>query len=404
MNNVDALRIPKNMNDVWILAARRTPCGSLSGKLAGLSAPALGAVALRGALSDAPGAREDVEEVLMGCVLPAGIGQAPARQAARAAEIPDSVPASTVNKMCGSGMKTVMMACDAIASGRIAAAAAGGMESMSCAPHLLSARSGLSMGKAALADHMFRDGLQDAYSHELMGVFAQRTADDLGFSREVMDDFAIESLRRARRSIEDGGDADEISPVTVKSRGGESVVRHDEQPLKSDIAKIPSLKPAFSENGTVTAANSSSISDGAAALILCEDRVWKSRSLRPMARIVAQASHARAPEDFTVAPGGAIAKVLDAAGWSVADVDLFEINEAFAVVALAAMREHGISHDKVNVRGGACAIGHPVGASGARIVVTLLAAMRAHGLRRGVAAICIGGGEATALALEAADD
>ena len=389
------------MRDVYIVAAKRTPCGNLLGELSSLTAPQLGAVAIRAALADAPGITPDIAEVLMGCVLPAGIGQAPARQAARQAGIPDSVPATTVNKMCGSGMKTVMLAHDAICAGRINAALAGGMESMSRAPHLvLGARAGMRMGDAKAADHMFIDGLQDAYEGELMGVYAQRTADALGLSRQEMDEYASESVRRARSAQTSGEVADEIAPVKVMQRKQEREILEDEQPQKSDLEKIPKLRPAFAENGTVTAANSSCISDGAAALVLADESVIAKHNLSPLARIVAQATHARAPQDFIIAPCGAIEKVLANAEWSAQDADLYEINEAFAAVPMAAMREHNIAHDKLNVRGGACAIGHPVGASGARILTTLLSVMRARGLQRGVASLCIGGGEATAMAVE----
>ena len=389
------------MSKTYILAARRTPCGTLLGELSSLSAPQLGAVALRAVIADAPDTTDDIEEILMGCVLPAGIGQAPARQAARIAGLSDSVPATTVNKMCGSGMKTVMQADDAITAGRLKVVAAGGMESMSRAPHLLAGgRRGIRLGNADVSDHMLIDGLRDAYEDKLMGAYAQDTADNLGFSREEMDAFAIESTLRARAAFERGDLTEEMAPVTVVIRGKEHKIIRDEQPPKSDIDKIPTLKPAFAKNGTITAANSSCISDGAAALILAGEEYAKKHKTPPIARIVAQATHARAPKDFTIAPGGAVAKVLASAGWTVAQTDLFEINEAFAVVAMAAMREHDIPHEKVNIHGGAVAVGHPVGASGARIIVSLLTALQKRGGQRGVASLCIGGGEATAVAVE----
>lgn len=389
------------MSCTYILSARRTPCGTLLGELSSLTAPQLGAVALRAVIADAPDTAEDIEEILMGCVLPAGIGQAPARQAARAAGLSDSVPATTVNKMCGSGMKTVMQADDAITAGRLSVVAAGGMESMSRAPHILSVgRRGIRLGNAEVSDHMLIDGLRDAYEDKLMGAYAQDTADNLGFSREEMDIFAIESTLRARAAFERGDLKEEMAPVTIVVRGKEQTIIRDEQPSKSDIDKIPTLKPAFAKNGTITAANSSCISDGAAALILSGEEYAHKRKTPPLARIVAQATHAREPKDFTIAPGGAVSKVLSAAGWTAAETDLFEINEAFAVVAMAAMREHDIPHEKVNIHGGAVAVGHPVGASGARIIVSLLTALQKRGGKRGVASLCIGGGEATAVAVE----
>ena len=394
------------MPNTVIVAGRRTPCGNLQGVLSSQTAPQLAAVALRDAIADADAhsktsIAEYIQEVILGCVLPAGIGQAPARQTSRFVGLADSVPATTVNKMCGSGMKTLMLADDAICAGRIALAAAGGMESMSRAPHLLNARQGIRMGDATLSDHMFIDGLRDAYNNELMGVFAQQTADNLNISRKEMDDYATESVRRACAVQQQNIDADEIAPVTIKNRSGEQVIKHDEQPPLSVPEKIPQLRPAFTKDGTVTAANSSCISDGAAVLLLAEESHAQQNGWPILARIIAQSTSRRAaPQEFTIAPADAITKVLAAANWQIGDVNLFEINEAFAVVALAAMQKLDLSHDKVNVRGGACAMGHPVGASGARIVITLLAALRANNLRRGVAAICIGGGEATALAIE----
>ncbi len=337
----------------------------------------------------------------MGCVLPAGLGQAPARQAAVYAGVPFDVPATTVNKMCGSGMKAVMMAADQIAAGRATLAIAGGMESMTNAPYLLpKARGGYRLGHGEVKDSMFLDGLEDAYEHRLMGTYAEDAARHYQFTRAEQDAYATESLKRAKRAQESGDFAGEIVAVKVAGRGGETNVALDEQPKKADASKIPTLKPAFAKDGTVTAANSSSISDGAAALIIASADEAKKRGLKPIARIVAQASNAQEPKWFTTAPVGAIEKVLKAAGWTKDDVDLFEINEAFAVVAMIAMRDLGLPHDKVNVNGGACALGHPIGASGARIIVTLLAALEKRGLKRGVAALCIGGGEATAVAVE----
>ena len=386
-----------------IVGAKRTPIGDLRGELSPLSAPELGAAAVRAALEDAGLPPDEVGETVMGCVLPAGQGQAPARQAARTAGIPDSIPAATVNKMCGSGMFAAMLADDRVRAGRADFIVAGGMESMSNAPHLVRLRGGARLGDASLEDHMFADGLRDAYEGELMGVYAQRTADDCGFSREDMDDFALESIRRAQKSQAEKSDRAEIVPVTVPARKGDWQAERDELPRKARPENIPKLRPAFRADGTVTAANSSGISDGAAALIAAHPEAAKKRGLRPLARIVAQATHARAPAEFTLAPSGAIQKALDAAGWKAADVDLYEINEAFAAVTMAASRTLEIPPERVNVLGGACALGHPVGASGARIVVTLLNALRISGGRRGVASLCIGGGEATALALELAD-
>ena len=384
------------MPNTLILSARRTAACNMLGELSAVPAPRLGAAALRAALQDAAVAPEDVEEVIVGCVLPAGVGQAPARQTALFAELPPSVPCTTVNKMCGSGMKAIMLADDAIRAGRIRIAAAGGIESMSNAPHLIpNMRRGVKMGDIPLLDHMLRDGLDDAYEGELMGVYAQRTADEYGFTREEMDAFAVESLRRAAAAQT----LENIVPVEVKGRKGAVTVQEDEQPRKSDVNKIPQLRPAFKKDGTVTAANSSSISDGAAMLLLSAEGGAQAQA-KPLARIVAQAVHAETPPKFTVAPIGAIRKVLAAANWQTDTPDLYEINEAFAAVTMAAMRDLQLPHDKVNVHGGACALGHPVGASGARIVVTLINALRARNGRRGVAALCIGGGEATALALE----
>ncbi|MDE2183809.1 MAG: acetyl-CoA C-acyltransferase [Alphaproteobacteria bacterium] len=384
-----------------ILSAMRTPMGSFQGELATLTAPELGSAAIAAAVGHAGIYPKDVHETTMGCVLPAGVGQAPARQAARAAGVPDAAPATTVNKVCGSGMKAVMIAADQLALGRTEIAVAGGMESMSNAPYLLSkARGGYRLGHGELKDHMFLDGLEDAYEHRLMGTYAEDAARHYQLTREAQDSYAAESLVRAKRAQTDGAFAAEIVPVKVVSKGGTVEVTQDEQPRKADPAKIPTLKPAFAKDGTVTAANSSSISDGAAALVLARSDVAEKRGLVPMARIVAQASFAQEPRWFTTAPVGAIAKVLTLAQWRASDVDLFEINEAFANVAMIAMRDLRLPHEKVNVNGGACALGHPIGCSGARVVATLVHALRRRGLKRGVASLCIGGGEATALAVE----
>ncbi len=387
---------------IVIVGAARTPMGGFQGDLSARTAPELGAVAIRAALERAGVAADQVGEVLMGCVLTAGQGQAPARQAALGAGLPDSVPCSTVNKMCGSGMKTVMLAHDGLHARPGEIVVAGGMESMTNAPYLLpKARGGMRLGHGQVIDHMFLDGLEDAYDKgRLMGTFAEDTAQHYQFTREAQDAYAIESLTRARRAGEDGSFAAEIAPVTVESRKGAVTVTRDEQPAKADPSKIPGLKPAFRKDGTVTAANSSSISDGGAALVLMRASEAERRGIAPLARIVATASHAQAPAWFTTAPVGAMKAVFSKTGWSAADVDLYEINEAFAVVAMAAMRELGLDHERVNVNGGACALGHPIGASGARILVTLLAALERHGLKRGVASLCIGGGEATAVAVE----
>jgi len=387
---------------VYIVAARRTPVGAFQGVLAGMTAPQLGAAAVRGALERAgvPGAQ--VDEVLVGCVLPAGLGQAPARQVSLGAGIPNSVPCTTVNKVCGSGMKTVMLGCDAIRAGSARVIVAGGIESMTNAPYLLpKARGGYRMGHGEVLDHMFYDGLQNPYDGALMGNFADATARKYNFSRAQQDAYAAESVRRALVACESGAFRDEIVAVTVKSRKGEQLVDRDEPPFACDISKIPQLKPAFGKDGTVTAASSSSIADGAAALILMSESALRTANITPLARVVAYASHAHAPEWFTTAPAGAIQRVLQAAQWRCEEVDLFEINEAFAVVTMAAMSELALPHEKVNVNGGACALGHPIGASGARILVTLLHALRARKIQRGIASLCIGGGEATAIAIEA---
>jgi acetyl-CoA C-acetyltransferase len=387
---------------IVIVGAARTPMAAFQGDFATLAASDLGAAAIKAAVERAGIAPDDVERVIFGCVLPAGQGQAPARQAALKAGLPVAAGCTTVNKMCGSAMEATMLAHDALVAGSCDIVVAGGMESMSQAPYLLpKARAGYRMGHQQVIDHMFLDGLEDAYDKgRLMGTFAEECADKYAFTREAQDAFAQASLARALAAGNDGTFAWEIAPVTVTGRKGDVIVDRDEQPAKATPAKIPTLKPAFRKDGTVTAANSSSISDGAAALVLMRRSTAEARGLKPLAVIVAHATHAQKPGEFTTAPVGAIAKLYAKTGWRTADVDLFEINEAFAVVTMAAMREHGIAHDKVNVHGGACALGHPIGASGARIVVTLLGALRKHGGRRGVAALCIGGGEATALAVE----
>jgi acetyl-CoA C-acetyltransferase len=388
-------------DSIVIVAARRTPIGAFQGVFSPVTAPQLGATAARAALADAGLAPDAIDEVIFGCVLPAGLGQAPARQAAVGAGIAMSVPATTINKMCGSGMKAVMMAADQIRAGSARIMLAGGLESMTNAPYLmLKARSGYRMGHAEIYDHMFYDGLQSPWDGKAMGCFADATSAKYGFTRADQDAFAAESVRRAQGASKAGDFAGEIAPVTVKTRKGEQVVAVDETPFQLDIDKIPSLKPAFGKDGTVTAASSSSISDGAAALVLASESAAKAAGLKPLARLVAYASHAHEPEWFTTAPAPSMQKALDRAGWKTAEVDLWEINEAFACVAMASMKDLGLSHDKVNVNGGACAMGHPVGATGARIVTTLLHALRKRGLRRGVASQCIGGGEACAVAIE----
>ncbi len=386
---------------VMILAARRTPIGAFQGALASVSATQLGAVAARAALADSGLAPDAIDEVVFGCVLPAGLGQAPARQAAVGAGIALGVPATTVNKMCGSGMMAVMLAADQIRAGSARIALAGGLESMTNAPYLLTkARGGFRMGHGEIYDHMFFDGLQSPWDGKAMGCFADVTSAKYGFTREDQDGFAAESVRRAQRAVRDGDFAAEIAPVTVKSRKGEQRVEQDETPFTVDVAKIPTLKPAFNKDGTVTAASSSSISDGAAALVLATESAVRAAGATPIARLVSYASHAQAPEWFTTAPAPSIQKALDKAGWKVGDVDLYEVNEAFACVAMAAMKDLGLPHDKVNVNGGACAMGHPIGATGARLITTLVHALRKRGLRRGVASQCIGGGEACAVAIE----
>ncbi len=386
---------------IVIAAAARTPMGGFQGALGGCPAPRLGSIAIEAALARSGIAAEAVGEVLMGNVLSAGLGQAPARQAALGAGLPQAVPCTTISKVCGSGMKAVMLAHDIIAAGSAEIVVAGGMESMSNAPYLLDrARAGYRLGHGRMLDHMFLDGLEDAYEKgRLMGAFAEDAAQSLGLTRQMQDDYALASLERARAAIASGAFHEEIAPVTL----GEVVVSVDEQPGKARPDKVPQLKPAFHPQGTVTAANSSSISDGAAALVLMRRSQAQRRGLTPLATIVGHAGHARAPAAFTTAPVGALEALMSKIGWRLDEVDLFEINEAFAVVALAAMRELNLPHDKVNVNGGACALGHPIGASGARILVTLLTALKRRGLRRGVATLCIGGGEATAVAVERND-
>jgi acetyl-CoA C-acetyltransferase len=387
---------------IVILSYARTPMGAMQGALADVSATELGAIAVKAAVERAGVAGGDIDRAYMGCVLPGGLGQAPARQAAIKAGLPQSVEATTVNKVCGSGMQTVIMGAEALASGTVDIVVAGGMESMTNAPYLLKKhRSGARIGHDTAYDHMFLDGLEDAYEPgRAMGTFAQDTANEYQLTREDMDAYSIESLARANRAIESGAFADEVVPVTIATRAGEVVVEHDEAPSKGRPDKIPQLKPAFAKDGTITAATSSSISDGAAAVVLARQSVAESKGLVPVARIIAAAAHAHAPAFFTTAPIPAIRKVLDKAGWSVDDVDLFEVNEAFACVAMFAMRDLGIPHDKINVNGGGTALGHPIGASGTRIIVTLLNALKERGKKRGIASLCIGGGEATAVAIE----
>ncbi len=389
------------MSDIVIAGAKRTAIGSFLGQFTGVPTPALGATAIAAALAQAGVPADDVSEVIMGCVLPANLGQAPARQAAVAAGLPFSAGATTINKVCGSGMKAIMLGHDLIKAGSASIVVAGGMESMTNAPHLIpNSRTGNRYGNFQAVDHMAFDGLTNAYDGQAMGVFAEATAAKYGFTREDQDAYAIESVKRAQAAQAAGAFADEIVPVKVSGRKGEVEHAMDEQPGKSSIDKIPTLRPAFRKDGTVTAASSSSISDGAAATVLLSADEAGRRGLQPLARIVAHATHSQEPEWFTTAPIGAIRSVLGKAGWSLSDVDLFEINEAFAVVAMAPIRELGIAHARVNVNGGACALGHPIGASGARLVVTLINALRKHGGKRGVASLCIGGGEATALAIE----
>ena len=390
---------------VVILSYARTPMGGMQGALADVAATDLGATAVKAAVERAGVSGDAIERIYMGCVLPAGLGQAPARQAALKAGLPKSVQATTVNKVCGSGMQTVIMGAEAIAAGSVDYVIAGGMESMTNAPYILKKhRSGARIGHDTAYDHMFLDGLEDAYEPgRAMGTFAQETANEYQLTREDQDNYSIESLRRAQAAIASGAFKEEIVPVTVVSRAGETVVDTDEQPGKGRPDKIPSLKPAFSKDGTITAATSSSISDGAAALVLSRASTAAAKGQTPVARIVATAAHAQEPAAFTTAPVGAINNCLAKAGWNIADVDLFEVNEAFACVAMFAMRDLGIPHEKINVHGGATALGHPIGASGARIITTLIGALKHKGLKRGVASLCIGGGEGTAIAIELVD-
>jgi acetyl-CoA C-acetyltransferase len=388
-------------DSVVILSARRTPIGAMLGMFSNVPGHALGAAAIAGTIESAGVDPAVIDEVVMGCVLPAGQGQAPARQAALAGGVPRSVPATTVNKMCGSGMRAVMYGADHIAAGSADFVLAGGLESMTNAPYLLpKARAGYRMGHGEILDHMFYDGLQSPWDGKLMGCFADATAARYAFSRADQDAFAAESVRRALATVESGAFADEITAVNVKDRKGERRIDRDETPFTVSVDKIPTLKPAFGKDGTVTAASSSSIADGAAALLLARASSAAKAGLKPIARIVAHASHAQEPEWFTLAPVGAIKTALQRANWKAGDVDLYEINEAFAVVTMAAMKDIGIAHDRVNVHGGACALGHPIGATGARILTTLVHALRRHGKKRGLAALCIGGGEATAVAVE----
>lgn len=386
---------------IVIVAAKRTPMGAMMGALSPLTATDLGAEAIKATIETAGVDANVVDEVVMGCVLPAGLGQSPARQASLKAGLPLSAGVTTINKVCGSGMKAVMMAHDLIKAGSADVVLAGGMESMSNAPYMLpKARAGFRMGHGEILDHMMMDGLENAYDGQAMGCFAQGTADEENITREKMDEFALSSLAKAKKAIEDGSFDEEIAPVTIKGRKGDVVVNHDESPGKAMPEKIPGLRPAFKKDGTITAANSSSISDGAASLLVMSQAKAEELGLQPLARIVAHATNSIEPEKFTVAPVGAMQKLMDKAGWNLADVDLFEINEAFAMVTMLAIKQLELDADKVNVHGGACALGHPIGASGARILVTLLHALKQRGLKKGVASLCIGGGEATALAVE----
>jgi acetyl-CoA C-acetyltransferase len=390
-----------NSDPVVILAARRTPVGAFQGAFATVTAPQLGAAAIKAAIADAGVAVSQIDEVIMGCVLSAGIGQAPARQAALGGGIPAGVPTTTVNKMCGSAMRAVMLGCDQILAGSAQVVVAGGIESMTNAPYLLpKARAGYRMGNQEVLDHMFYDGLQSPWDGQLMGCFAEATSEKYNFTRKAQDDFAAESVRRALAAVTNGDFKAEIAPVTTKTRKGEMVVDKDETPFTCDIAKIPTLKPAFKKDGTVTAASSSGISDGAAALVLARESFATAQGRKPLARIVGYSSFAREPEWFTLAPVGAISKLLAQLNWQAKDVDLYEINEAFAAVPMAAIKDLGLDPQKVNINGGACALGHPIGATGARIMTTLLYALRARGKKRGIASLCIGGGEATAIAIE----
>ncbi len=389
------------MSDIVIVSGARTPMGGFQGSLSSVPAVELGALAIREAVARAGIQPADVQEVIMGCVLPAGLKQGPARQASLGAGLPAATGCTTINKLCGSGMKAVMQAFDALKAGSNDVMVAGGMESMSNAPYIIEkARTGLRMGHGEIKDHMFLDGLEDARTGRLMGSFAQETADKYGITREEMDAYAIESLKRAQAAIQSGELASEIVPVTVTSRKGEVVVKDDEQPLTANLDKIPTLKPAFKKDGTITAANASSISDGASALVLMTAEEAAKRGLKPLAKIVAHATQSQDPSEFTIAPIGAMSNLFKKTGWSKDDVDLYEINEAFAMVTMLAMREHGLDHAKVNIYGGACAQGHPVGSTGSRLIVTLINALQRKGGKRGVASLCIGGGEATAVAIE----
>jgi acetyl-CoA C-acetyltransferase len=395
------MEYPMNSDPVVILSARRTPVGAFQGAFASVSAPQLGAVAIKAALADSGASAAQIDEVIMGCVLTAGIGQAPARQAALGAGLPLSTTCTTLNKMCGSAMRAVMSGADQILAGSANVVIAGGIESMTNAPYLLpKARAGFRMGHQEVIDHMFFDGLQSPWDGKLMGCFADNTAEKYGFTRQMQDEFAAESVRRSLAAINGGQFIAEIAPVTAKNRKGEVLVDRDETPFTLDIAKIPSLKPSFKKDGTVTAASSSGISDGAAALVLARESFARSSGMKPIARILGYTSFAREPEWFTLAPAGAIQKLLKQLSWHPNDVDLWEVNEAFAAVAMAAMKDLELDHAKLNVNGGACALGHPIGATGARILTTLLYALRARGKKRGIASLCIGGGEATALAVE----
>ena len=392
------------MTKIVIVAATRTPMGSFQGSLSGLSAPDLGAVAIQAALKQTNIPVDEIDEVIMGCVLPAGVKQGPARQAMRKAGLPDHVGATTINKVCGSGMKAAMLASDAIKADSIKIAVVGGMESMSNAPYLLpKARTGYRMGHGQVIDHMFMDGLEDAYTGRAMGSFAQGMADQKSYTREQMDEFAIRSLTRAQKAIQEGYFEAEIVPVTVTTRQGDIVVDTDENPGNAKIDKIPTLRPAFAKDGTITAANSSSISDGASALLITSEQEAKQRGLKVLAEIKAYTTNSQLPEEFTIAPVGAIEKLLKKVGWSADEVDLWEINEAFAMVTMAAIDAFKLDPEKVNINGGACALGHPLGSSGSRIIVTLIHALKRLGKRKGIAALCIGGGEATAIAIEIVD-
>ncbi|USD36719.1 acetyl-CoA C-acyltransferase [Ferrimonas sp. SCSIO 43195] len=391
-------------HEIVIAAASRTAMGGFQGGLSGVAAPELGAAAIAAVVKQAGLAAEQVDEVLMGCVLPAGLGQAPARQASLKAGLPQSTGATTVNKVCGSGMKTVMLGHDLIKAGSAEVVVAGGMESMTRAPYLLEkARGGMRMGHGQVMDHMFLDGLEDAYTGKAMGVFAQTTANDYGLTREQMDAYALESLRRANTAIETGAFEAEITPLTLTTRKGDVTVTVDEQPGNARPDKIPALRPAFAKQGTITAANASSISDGAAAVVLTSAGYARANGLPVLARIAGHHTHSQAPEEFTIAPVGAMSGLLEKTGWQRDEVDLYEINEAFAMVTMLAISELNLDAAKVNVNGGACALGHPIGCSGTRLLVTLVHALKARGLRKGVASLCIGGGEATAVAIELAD-